>query len=391
MLENMQDIPLQSSHEAGVDALWLEFLNGFVSFIKSIYECQKKGKDHNEALKHTAIATLKGGALSYGSAFASSSLGGLMQSSTNRIIQSFGNGSVPTMIVGVGVVNCKVLVDYFRGKIDRVECLEKLGKENTTFLSSIAMGSIGQLAIPIPVVGALIGGFVGGVMSKVFYDVSLTIFKEAKLARQRRIEIEKECRESIRQLEMYQNQFNEVFERYFHGTIKFFNESFDELERVLCAGDADLAIAVNNKIQEGMGQELLFDNKQECWEFITSRKEGWNFITSRGKTEIYKEKSMDKNRDDHAIMANVIKSLERGGSFSSSDRAKFAQAVRTHGIEDSVIEEIIDIGQTLSLIYRHEDLIDASDLPREQKKAVRTELQKSIDENLEVLKKIINI
>ncbi|GAA7481883.1 hypothetical protein ckin122_01480 [Helicobacter pylori] len=44
MLENMQDIPLQSSHEAGVDALWLEFLNGFVSFIKSIYECQKKRK-----------------------------------------------------------------------------------------------------------------------------------------------------------------------------------------------------------------------------------------------------------------------------------------------------------------------------------------------------------
>ncbi|GAA8732403.1 hypothetical protein HpDR96b_04510 [Helicobacter pylori] len=102
MLENMQDISLQSSHEVGVDALWLEFLNGFVSFIKSIYECQKKGKDHKEALKHTAIATLKGGALSYGSAFASSSLGGLMQSSANRIIQSFGNGSVPTMIGGVG-------------------------------------------------------------------------------------------------------------------------------------------------------------------------------------------------------------------------------------------------------------------------------------------------
>lgn len=44
MLENMQDISLQGSHEVGVDALWLEFLNGFVSFIKSIYECQKKEK-----------------------------------------------------------------------------------------------------------------------------------------------------------------------------------------------------------------------------------------------------------------------------------------------------------------------------------------------------------
>ncbi|GAA8547065.1 hypothetical protein HpDR6_19700 [Helicobacter pylori] len=99
---------------------------------------------------------------------------------------------------------------------------------------------------------------------------------------------------------------------------------------------------------------------------------------------------MDKNRDDHAIMTNVIKSLERGGSFSSSDQAKFVQVARTHGIEDSVIEEIIDIGQTLSLIYRHEDLIDASDLPREQKKAVHTELQKSVDENLKALRNIIN-
>ncbi len=103
---------------------------------------------------------------------------------------------------------------------------------------------------------------------------------------------------------------------------------------------------------------------------------------------------MDKNRDDHAIMAaimaNVIKSLERGGSFSQRDREKFVQVARTHGIEDSVIEEVIDITQTISLIYLHEDRLDASDLPREQKKTMRAELQKSIDENLEALRNIIN-
>ncbi|MGL2668319.1 hypothetical protein ACQJ6X_02210 [Helicobacter pylori] len=99
---------------------------------------------------------------------------------------------------------------------------------------------------------------------------------------------------------------------------------------------------------------------------------------------------MDKNRDGHAIMANVLKSLEMGGSFSPSDRSKFAQAARTHGIEDGVIEEIIDIYQTLHFAYLHEDLIDASDLPREQKKAVRDELQKSIGENLKALENIKN-
>ncbi len=99
---------------------------------------------------------------------------------------------------------------------------------------------------------------------------------------------------------------------------------------------------------------------------------------------------MDKKRDGHAIVSNVIKSLEKGDSFSPSDRAKFTQTAREHGIEGSVIEEVIDICQTLSLIYRHEDRLDRSDLAREEKKAVRAELQKSIDENLEALRKIMN-
>ncbi len=33
---------------------------------------------------------------------------------------------------------------------------------------------------------------------------------------------------------------------------------------------------------------------------------------------------MDKNRDKHAVIANAIKSLEKGGSFNQMDRSKFA-------------------------------------------------------------------
>ncbi|GAA8251876.1 hypothetical protein HpNP104_07080 [Helicobacter pylori] len=62
---------------------------------------------------------------------------------------------------------------------------------------------------------------------------------------------------------------------------------------------------------------------------------------------------MDKNRDRHAIIANAVKSLEMGGSFNQMDRSKSAQAAKGHGIEDSVIEEIIDITQTISLIHHY--------------------------------------
>lgn len=111
------------SHQAGMDAMPTGALTGCVfSLVTNIYECFANGKNPKKAIEHTTIiATLKGGALSYGSAFASSSLGGLMQSSVNKVIQSLGKGSVPAMIVGAGVANCKVFIDYFRGKIDKTE------------------------------------------------------------------------------------------------------------------------------------------------------------------------------------------------------------------------------------------------------------------------------
>ncbi|WP_233758697.1 hypothetical protein [Helicobacter acinonychis] len=172
--------------------------------------------------------------------------------------------------------NVTVLIRYFSRKIDEMELCERIEKTNTTLLSGGVMAGIGQLAIPIPRVGAMIGAFVGAALSQTFYDISLRAFKEAKLVHQRCIEIEEACRANIGLLEIYQNQFKEVFEQYFHGNVKFFNESFDELKNVLYAGDTDLAIAANNKSQEWLGQKPLFDNS----------KEGWDFITSRGRTEI---------------------------------------------------------------------------------------------------------
>lgn len=259
------------SHQAGMNAAQTgALIGGVVSSITNFYECVANGKDPKKAIKHTAIATLKGGALSYVSAFASSSLGGLMQSSANRIIQSLGKGSLPAMFVGACVANATILGRYLSGKIDGTELLKQLMKANATLVSSGAMAVAGQALISIPVVGALVGGFVGAALSETFFNAFLKAREEAKLACQRRIEIERECHELIKLLEAYQNQFKEVFERYFHETTKFFNQSFDELERALYADDADLAIGVNNKIQERLGQKPLFNNKQECWELMNN-------------------------------------------------------------------------------------------------------------------------
>ncbi|GAA7830576.1 hypothetical protein HpCOL20_03450 [Helicobacter pylori] len=137
------------SHQAGMNAAQTgALISGSVSLVKNVYECFVNGKDPKKAIKHTAIATLKGGALSYGSAFASSSLGDLMQSSANKVIQSLGKGSLPAMFVCACVTNATILGRYFSGKIDKTELLKQLGKANATLVSSGAMAVAGQALIP---------------------------------------------------------------------------------------------------------------------------------------------------------------------------------------------------------------------------------------------------
>ncbi len=113
------------SHQAGMNAMQTgAIISGGVSLLTNIYECFANGKDPIKAIKHTTIATAKGGALSYGVAFASSSLGGWMQSSANKIIQSLGKGSAPAMIVGACVANVTIFARYLSGKIDEAEDLQ---------------------------------------------------------------------------------------------------------------------------------------------------------------------------------------------------------------------------------------------------------------------------
>ncbi len=127
------------SHQAGMNALGVGALvSGVVSLITNIYECATKGKDPKEALKHTAIATLKGGAYSYGIASGGSLLGGMMHNNA-QFIQNLSNGSMPTMIVGVGVANVMIFIRYFSGKIDEAELCKQLGRTNTSLLSGGTM------------------------------------------------------------------------------------------------------------------------------------------------------------------------------------------------------------------------------------------------------------
>ncbi len=93
----------------------------------------KKGKDPKEAIKRTTTETLKGVVRSYGIASVGSLLGGMMYNNANQFIQNLSNGSIPTMVVGVGVGSCGILIKYFVERLIVWSVWRNWGKKTPIF------------------------------------------------------------------------------------------------------------------------------------------------------------------------------------------------------------------------------------------------------------------
>ncbi|GAA7918852.1 hypothetical protein HpBT059_11990 [Helicobacter pylori] len=159
MLENMQDIPLQNSHEAGVDITESKMLIKFApSLLMNLYEYIGNDKNPKEAFDQ-AMKDAKDVVLSCGRVVF---LKDMVSNSPNETIQSFdGDLEVAMHLEKTGIECYKIFIDYGSQKIDDDELSCRLLHTCTKLLGTKIMAVIGQTFIPIPGVGAIIGNFVG--------------------------------------------------------------------------------------------------------------------------------------------------------------------------------------------------------------------------------------
>jgi hypothetical protein len=274
------------SHLAGVEqAKSGAATGGSISIIKNLVAVVKDEKDINDAVFEVVKDTGSAAALSYSTAFTGSALKGVMQNAKSTMTRALSKTNLPTMLVTVTLETGKTIAKYFNGEIDGVQCFEELGEKGTGMISSAmfaGLGSagaisvfgksfaIGQLIIPIPVIGGMIGGMLGYVLSSVCYGQLITALKEAKLARERRIQIEAECTEAIRMIREYRAEIETAISKYMSDYIITFHTAFDELKTALNIGDIDGFITGANRITRKLGGKPQFENMSEFESLMNS-------------------------------------------------------------------------------------------------------------------------
>lgn len=252
------------SHKSGVQtASNSVIIGGSVSIVKNLVSVCKGEIEPEDAVINVAKDTASTSMIGYGTGFTGAAIKGAMQNSEAEYIRTLSKTNMAGTLVSVTTAVTKTLSSYFKGEIDGVECLEILGDQGTGMIGSAMFSAIGQLTIPIPVVGGLIGGMVGYTLSSATYGILVGSLKEEKMAKEEREQTEKICEEYIQMIRRYRAEMEKIVNEYLIDSMEMFHEAFDSIKNALEGGDVDWFIESTNTITEKFGGETSFTNMIE--------------------------------------------------------------------------------------------------------------------------------
>lgn len=268
-IETIRDIA-QTSHRAGMEGAKIgAVIGGSVSIIKNVFAVAQNQMEWGEAALEVGQDALKSSAIGYGTAFVGSAVKGVMEQSGREGIRVLANTSAPTLVVSVCLSLGSSVKRYVCGEIGEAEFLIEVGEKGAGMLSSGMFAALGQVAIPIPVVGAAIGGMVGYTLSSIFYQSALDAAKGAELSRENlnRVRvIEAEARSHIAREQAALDAFMGREIPQLHEETRAL---FLVVDTVGDGGVDGLAAAVN-RYATLLGKQLQFGSKTEFDAFMAS-------------------------------------------------------------------------------------------------------------------------
>jgi len=259
-----------TSHRAGVEGARGAFMVGAaISMATNAYAVATERRGMIDAGRAVLVDGAVSASMGYATAASGAALTAVMQQSGRQSLQVLSRTAAPAMVVDVCVTMTSCIRRYAKGEIDGVQFLDEIGEKGSGMMASAMMAALGQIAIPVPVVGAAIGGMIGCTLSSIFYRETLEAARSADLAAERlalAIELNEAAREEILTQRLALAQF-------IAAELPVLN---DETAQLLCALDttqseidADGFAAAINRFALLLGSRLQFASLQEFDLFMT--------------------------------------------------------------------------------------------------------------------------
>ncbi|RUP34387.1 MAG: hypothetical protein EKK45_03275 [Curvibacter sp.] len=259
----------RTSHRAGVKgAQYGAAIGGTISLVRNIFSMAQGEVNASVAAKTLATDTAKASAMGYATAAAGSAIKGTLQQSSSQTLRALSQTSAPALVVNICISLGASISRYAKGEISESQLLAEVGEKGAGMLSGAMMAALGQLAIPVPFVGAAIGGMIGCTLSSLFYQSALNSARDVELSRdnlKRCRAIQKEARASIAEEQAALDKF---LQREIPELVKETKELFILLDDE--SSDINAFTRAINEYAKLLGAQLQFNSLSDFRSFMDS-------------------------------------------------------------------------------------------------------------------------
>ncbi|MFE8145748.1 hypothetical protein RBA69_00585 [Brenneria goodwinii] len=259
----------RTSHRAGIEgAKYGAVIGASISLLTNAFNVVQQDKALGDAVQDVVADTAKAAALGYGTASAGSAIKAALQQSEKQTLRAIAGTSAPALAVNICLSLGSSVKRYVTGEISEADLLTEVGEKGAGMLSSGMMAALGQIAIPIPVVGAAIGGMIGYTLSSMFYQSTLEAARGAALSRERLQYIS--AIQTVARARIAKEQA--ILDDFTRREIPQLHRETEHLFKVIENGPHDidnLTFAINDYATL-LGKKLQFQTMSEFEEFMDS-------------------------------------------------------------------------------------------------------------------------
>ena len=188
-------------------------------------------------------------------------------------IKTIGKRS-PHAAIATGLIDItKSFFAYLKGDISKEKLFEKVSHTSVTTTSAFYYAGLGQVAIPIPVVGALVGASVGYFVGNMLHQSGLIALGDSQIvreAKERREAVQTFCKTLVPEIKKSRIQLEQYIRKYFSDRKEEFEQAFNMLDNSLIEWDPDKFVAGLERINNQFGASLQFKTFDEFDEFMKS-------------------------------------------------------------------------------------------------------------------------
>ncbi|KJZ63738.1 hypothetical protein [Pseudomonas fluorescens] len=177
-------------------------------------------------------------------------------------------------IAGGVVQSTKHIAMYLKGDIEFDAMMTEISGTALMTAGSFYYGALGQMIIPIPVVGAMVGSTVGYFVGSILHQsgiISLGESEEVRVSRERREQIEQLCLDVLPRMQASRVAMSQLIEEHFAEQASAISGAFGAMDEAMVSWDADSYVSGLAQLNNTLGCSLPFENFEEFEAFMDDK------------------------------------------------------------------------------------------------------------------------